>query len=255
MMTPGDVRQPVRPHPPGAPDQRLLARDPDQIAGMFDAIAPRYDFLNRLLSAGRDRRWRRRAIEALVLRPGEVLLDVCTGTADVVVEGLARQPKLDRAVGIDFSHEMLTRGLRKLARGGTSRALLAQADATRLPLADGTADAAAMAFGIRNVQHPERACAELARVLRPGGRLAVLEFGLPRSRVFRALYLAYARRILPLVGRLISRHGRAYSYLPESVGRFPPPETFGQLLQAHGFPHVTIVPLTLGIVYLYIARK
>jgi len=238
-----------------ADDERLLAKEPDQIAGMFDAIAPRYDFLNRLLSAGRDQRWRRKAVEALALRPSEVLLDVCTGTADVLLEGLARQPGLQRAIGVDFSHEMLQHGRRKLSRGGVSRALLARADATMLPLADGSADAAAIAFGIRNVQQPERACAELARVLRPGGRLVVLEFGLPRSRAFRALYLWYASRVLPMVGRLISRHGRAYSYLPESVGRFPPPETFGQLLQTSGFPHVSVVPLTLGIVYLYVARK
>jgi len=233
----------------------LLAKEPDQIAGMFDAIAPRYDFLNRVLSAGRDRRWRRTAIEALALAPSEILLDVCTGTADVLLEGLSRQPRLGAAVGVDFSHEMLARGRRKLARAGAAPAMLARADATGLPLADASVDAAAIAFGIRNVQQPERACAELARVLRPGGRVAVLEFGLPRSRAFRALYLWYARRILPLVGRLVSRHGRAYAYLPESVGRFPAPETFGQLLQASGFPHVSIVPLTLGIVYLYIARK
>lgn len=255
MSPPANVSPPGLAREPETPDERLLAKEPERIAGMFDAIAPRYDVLNRLLSAGRDRQWRRKAVQALALRPSEVIVDVCTGTADVLLEALTRQPQLDRAIGIDFSHEMLTRGLHKLERAGVARAVLARADATQLPLAPESADAAAIAFGIRNVQRPERACAELARVLRPGGRLAVLEFGLPQSRLFRGLYLWYARHILPMVGRLVSRHGHAYSYLPESVGRFPPPETFGQLLQANGFPHVTIVPLTLGIVYLYIARK
>ena len=125
----------------------------------------------------------------------------------------------------------------------------------RLPLADRSVDAAVISFGIRNVQVPEVALDELSRVLGPGGRLAILEFGLPTWRPFRALYLWYSNRLLPAIGRLISRHASAYEYLPESVSRFPPPEAFGRLLQAHGFPHVEIVPLTLGIVYLYLARK
>jgi demethylmenaquinone methyltransferase/2-methoxy-6-polyprenyl-1,4-benzoquinol methylase len=112
-----------------------------------------------------------------------------------------------------------------------------------------------ISFGIRNVQSPDVAIGELSRVLRANGRLAILEFGLPTSPAFRALYLWYTNRLLPAVGRLISRHASAYEYLPESVGRFPPPETFGRLLQDHGFPHVEIIPLTLGIVYLYVARK
>jgi demethylmenaquinone methyltransferase/2-methoxy-6-polyprenyl-1,4-benzoquinol methylase len=242
-------------HTGSADDERLHAKEPDQIAGMFDAIAPRYDLLNRLLSGGRDRQWRRKAVQALALAPSEVLVDVCAGTGDIVLEALAREPRLSQAVAIDFSHEMLRRGRRKLQRAAPGRAMVVRGDATSLPLPDGCADAAAMAFGIRNVQQPERACAELARVLRPGGRLAVLEFGLPQSPRFRRLYLWYAQRVLPLVGRMVSRHARAYSYLPESVGRFPPPEVFGRLLQSNGFPHVSIVPLTLGIVYLYVGRK
>lgn len=237
-------------------DDQLRAKEPARIAGMFDAIAPRYDFLNRLLSAGLDQRWRRRAVKALALEPDDVLLDVCAGTGDLALGALAGSTPPARAIGLDFSAEMLTRGLAKSRRAGAaSRLVLVRADATRLPLPDASADAAAIAFGIRNVQDPDRACSELARVLRPGGRLAILEFGLPRGRTFRSLYLWYAERVLPRVGRLVSKHRSAYAYLPESVARFPPPEEFGQRLQAAGFPHVTVSSLTLGIVYLYIARK
>ncbi len=240
---------------PGAVDDDLRSKQPARIAGMFDAIAHRYDLLNRVLSGGLDQRWRARAIAALRLRPTDLLLDICTGTADVALAALASPTPPRRVVGVDFSREMLRLGVAKAERGRRgSTLLLAQADATRLPLADRSADAAAIAFGIRNVQQPDVACRELARVLRPGGRLAVLEFGLPASARFRALYLWYARRVLPVIGRLVSRHDSAYAYLPESVGQFPPPEEFGQLLQASGFPHVEVVPLSLGIVYLYVAQ-
>jgi demethylmenaquinone methyltransferase / 2-methoxy-6-polyprenyl-1,4-benzoquinol methylase len=241
---------------PGGVDEGLRAKQPDRIAGMFDAIAPRYDLLNRLLSGGLDQRWRARAIAALGLRSTDVLLDVCTGTADVALGALASSTPPGRVVGVDFSRAMLDLGLWKTRRGGReSSLLLVQGDATMLPLADGAADAATIAFGIRNVQKPDVACRELARVLRPGGRLAVLEFGLPSSPRFRALYLWYARRVLPVIGRAVSRHQSAYAYLPESVGQFPPPEEFGQLLQSCGFPHVEVIPLTLGVVYLYVAQR
>jgi demethylmenaquinone methyltransferase/2-methoxy-6-polyprenyl-1,4-benzoquinol methylase len=247
---------PSAPVPSPVVDEQLRSKEPARIAGMFDAIAPRYDLLNRVLSAGRDRTWRRRAIAALRLQPGELVVDVCTGTADMVIEAARQQPRLRGAVGVDFSREMLRGGMRKVRNAGVSRPMvLAQGDATALPVCSSSMDAATIAFGIRNVQAPERACAELARVLRPGGRLAVLEFGLPRPPVVRALYLWYARRCLPLVGKLVSRHRSAYAYLPESVSRFPPPERFAALLTASGFATVETVPLTLGIVYLYVARR
>jgi demethylmenaquinone methyltransferase/2-methoxy-6-polyprenyl-1,4-benzoquinol methylase len=236
-----------------AVDAGLRAKEPARIAGMFDAIAARYDLLNRVLSGGLDQRWRARAVRSLRLQPTDTVVDLCTGTADVA---LAAAPGCAHVVGVDFSHQMLRLGLEKVrARRRTDRITLARGDAMRLPLSPASADAAVISFGIRNVQEPEVAVRELARVLRPGGRLAILEFGLPTSRTFRALYLWYANKLLPAVGRLISRHASAYEYLPESVSRFPPPEAFGRLLQANGFPHVEIVPLTLGIVYLYIARK
>ncbi len=241
---------------PGRVDEGLRTKQPERIAGMFDAIAPRYDLLNRVLSGGLDQRWRARAIAAVRLQPTDVLLDVCTGTADVALAALASSTPPARVVGVDFSREMLRLGLAKTRRGRRETTLLlAQGDATGLPFTDGSADAATIAFGIRNVQKPDAACRELARVLRPGGRLAVLEFGLPAAPRFRALYLWYARRVLPLIGRAVSHHRSAYAYLPESVGQFPPPEEFGQLLQSCGFPHVEVVPLTLGIVYLYVAQR
>src|SRR5690606_25326449 len=224
----------------------LQAKEPKRIAGMFDAIARRYDLLNRVLSAGLDRRWRRQAVRALALRPGERLLDLCTGTADVALEA-ARQSPGSPVVGVDFSQEMLRLGLQKVqARRGGPPIGLVRGDATALPIASNSVDAAVIAFGIRNVQVPEVACRELARVIRAGGRLAVLEFGLPPPGLIRSAYLWYAKRILPAVGRAVSRHASAYAYLPESVSRFPPPEEFGQLLQTTGFPHVEIRPLTFG---------
>ena len=234
--------------PPVAPPDKT----PDRIAGMFDAIAPRYDLLNHLLSAGIDRRWRTRAIRTLQLTGRETLVDVATGTADVALAAAGAA----RVVGVDFAGAMLALGLRKVQRGGHERRItLVRGDALRLPLADGVADAVTMAFGIRNVQSPEVGCSEMARVLRRGGRLAILEFGMPRVPGVRALYEWYFNRVLPFIGRRISGHGGAYAYLPASVGSFPPPPAFVTVLRQAGFADVRAVPLTFGIVYLYTAVK
>jgi demethylmenaquinone methyltransferase/2-methoxy-6-polyprenyl-1,4-benzoquinol methylase len=222
---------------------------------MFDAIAPRYDLLNRVLSAGIDRRWRRRAIAALALTGREVLLDVCTGTADMALEGRSSMGAA-RVVGVDFAGAMLTLGQKKVrAAGEEGRITLLRGDATRLPVRDASVDAATVAFGIRNVQQPGLACIELARTLRPSGRLAILEFGVPRIPGISTLYLWYFKYLLPLVGRSVSGHTGAYSYLPESVRAFPPPAEFMTILRQSGFEEVEAVPLTLGIVYLYVARR
>jgi demethylmenaquinone methyltransferase/2-methoxy-6-polyprenyl-1,4-benzoquinol methylase len=223
---------------------------------MFDAIAPRYDLLNHLLSAGIDRRWRAAAIKSLQLVGGETLVDVCCGTADVALAARRAPVAAARVVGIDFSGAMLVRARQKVGIAGESgRITLLRGDATRLPMASQCADAATIAFGIRNVERPAAACAELARVLRPGGRLAILEFGVPRVPGIKPLYLWYFTHVLPRIGRAISGHGAAYSYLPASVGTFAPPSEFVGTLRAAGFADVHADPLTFGIVYLYTGRR
>jgi demethylmenaquinone methyltransferase/2-methoxy-6-polyprenyl-1,4-benzoquinol methylase len=232
-------------------------KTPARIAGMFDAIAWRYDRLNRLLSLGLDRRWRRRAVRELALSGQERVLDVCTGTADLVVEALTSPSGRAReVVGVDFAGEMLRLAAEKVARLNLgSRARFARGDATGLPLAGSTFDAAMVAFGIRNVLDVDAAIEEFRRVLRPGGRLVILEFGMPRIPGIRAAYRAYFRWVLPGIGRRMSQHGEAYSYLPASVEQFPEPEEFATLLRQHGFSEVRAVSLTLGIVYLYRATR
>lgn len=237
---------------------RQLGQDkrPARIAGMFDAIAPRYDLLNRVLSAGLDVRWRIRAIRSLALRGGETLLDLCTGTADLAIAATGAPHAAARVVGVDFSGEMLRQGAVKLrARGLDARVHLVLGDAMRIPLQDGSVDGAMVAFGIRNVQEPDVTFGEVMRVLRPGGRFAILEFGLPRMAVVRPAYLFYFRHILPRIGGLVSGHSSAYTYLPASVGTFPEPAILMSQLENAGFSDVRAVPLTFGVVYLYSAAK
>ena len=230
----------------------LPDKAPDRIAGMFDAIAPRYDLLNHLLSAGIDRRWRATAIRSLGLTGRETLLDVCTGTADIALQARGAA----RVVGVDFAGAMLAFGRRKVRDAGEDRRItLVRGDASTLPVRDGSVDAVTVAFGIRNVEHPGRACAEMSRAMRAGGRLAILEFGVPRIPGISTLYLWYFKYLLPRVGRLVSGHTAAYSYLPASVGTFPPPPAFMAMLEQAGFIDVRADSLTLGIVYLYTARK
>ena len=223
---------------------------------MFDAIAGRYDFLNHFLSAGIDRRWRRQAVRSLELTGSESVLDLCTGTADLAIALRAGRPGAARVVGVDFSAAMLAVGQDKLRRQGLAdRIRVVRADATRIPLPDVSIDAVTVAFGIRNVDDTAAACREMVRVLVPGGRLAILEFAVPTSRLFRSVYMWYFRHVLPRLGRLISRHDMAYEYLPASVGAFASPADFAAVLRRAGFVEVTARPLTFGSVVLYNARK
>ena len=223
---------------------------------MFDAIAPRYDFLNHLLSAGIDTRWRRRAIASLQLRGSERVLDLCTGTGDLAIAAVRARPGAARVVGVDFAAAMLHVGREKLMRQRLEpRVALVRGDATRIPAADRSVDAITIAFGIRNVEQVTIACAEMHRVMKPGGRLAILEFAVPTAPGLSAVYLWYLRHLLPRIGRAISRHNAAYGYLPASIGAFTAPDQFVKLLRQAGFVDVEPVRLTFGAVILYTARR
>ena len=216
----------------------------------------RYDLLNHLLSAGIDRRWRRRAIQALSLTGRERVLDLCTGTADLAIAAIDARPSAARVVGLDFAQGMLRAGQVKIRRRGReSRIALVRGDATRLPLDNGVVDAITIGFGIRNVEDMGAACAEMRRVLAPGGRIAILEFAIPATPGVRTLYLWYINHVLPSIGRLISRHNAAYGYLPASIGAFASPDELVTILRQHGFVEVSAARLTFGSVVLYTGRR
>lgn len=239
-----------------SPSSVSTSREPAKIAGMFDGIARRYDTLNHVLSGGLDLVWRRRAIRALAFAPGDRLLDMCTGTGDLALAAVRGPSPAHDVVGIDFSGEMLRHGLAKVrAAGLESRVRLIRGDATRVPLPDTSVDAAAVAFGIRNVVDRDQACREFCRVLKPGGRLAVLEFGNPTMPGWKQFYGWYSRAVLPRIGAMISGDRVAYAYLPASISQFPDPPQFSEALRAAGFSRVEWKAQTFGTVYLYIATK
>lgn len=223
---------------------------------MFDEIAGRYDLLNTVLSGGMDRYWRRLAIASLELTGTEHLLDVCAGTADVAIRGARQGRGAARVTGVDFSGAMLVHGLAKVRAAGLERRVrLVRGDAMNLPVASGSAHAVTIAFGIRNVLRADAACGELFRALKPGGRLAILEFGVPRFALFRVVYDWYFHQVVPRIGRAVSGHGAAYTYLPESVDAFQFGEQFAAILRAAGFSQVEARPLMFGAVYLYTAQR
>ncbi len=237
------------PAPADSPAPLLSA---DENRSMFDAVARRYDLLNRLLSLGRDRYWRRRAVDELGPRPepGGRYLDVGTGTGDVAVELLRRAPGAS-VVGVDLSLAMMALASSKLDRAEVSgRAAFAAGDAGGLPFRDGEFSGVISAFGLRNMVGPADAVAEMARVLRPGGRLVVLELTRPKGRLLRALHRCYCRVWVPVLGRVLSR-GEAYRFLVRSIQEFPPPEQVMGMMEAAGLAGVSHVPLSGGIVTLF----
>jgi demethylmenaquinone methyltransferase/2-methoxy-6-polyprenyl-1,4-benzoquinol methylase len=223
---------------------------------MFDRIAGRYDFLNRLLSLRRDVAWRKRVARHLPDGEGLYLLDLATGTADQLISVVSRCRRVTRAVGLDLSENMLEQGRRKLARRALAAEVqLASGDAGAIPFPDNTFDAVTMSFGIRNVERVDQCLQEMRRVLKPGGRALVLEFGLPTSWWFRPVYLFYFRHILPVLGGWISGDGEAYRYLNRSVEEFPNGDAFCALMRQNGFARAGYHPLSLGIAALYVGDK
>jgi demethylmenaquinone methyltransferase/2-methoxy-6-polyprenyl-1,4-benzoquinol methylase len=226
------------------------------IQDMFAGVAPRYDLLNRLLSGSLDTVWRRASARALGLGPGARVVDVCAGTGDQAVAVGRRGPWVAAA---DFCLPMLVPARRKFAhlsrRRGAGGAAALAADALALPFPPGHFDGATASFGLRNVADLGAALRQIHAVLAPGGRLAVLEFALPRVRPVRGLYLLYFRRVLPWIGRLVSPRGSAYSYLPASVVEFPQRECFVEAMAVAGFIEGAWRDLALGIVCLYTGRR
>jgi demethylmenaquinone methyltransferase/2-methoxy-6-polyprenyl-1,4-benzoquinol methylase len=229
-----------------------LDRDASRIREMFGRVAPRYDLLNHLLSGSLDRLWRRRLARTLKLPAGSRLLDLCSGTGDQA-EALRRRDF--RVVAADFCLPMLALSRGKFARGLRPHPAPLQADALSLPFADRSFDGATVSFGLRNVADLDRALAEIARVLRPSGELAVLELTLPSFRPLRRLYLFYFMSLLPAIGRLVSGDRSAYSYLPESVLSFPDRGAFLARLGRAGFERSSCRLLSGGILALYHARR
>lgn len=229
-------------HPEAGSAQRSRVRS------MFTAIAPRYDLLNHLLSLNIDRQWRRRAVDRLgwTAAPSGTYLDLCAGTLDLGVE-LERRPGFGgRIVGADFVLPML-----RLGRPKAPEIRVLAADALELPFPPRTFDGCMVGFGVRNLADLDRGLREIARVLKPGGRAVILEFAIPTTWPVRPLYLFYFRRVLPRIGRLVSKHTDAYQYLPDSVTQFPEPEALRGRLMSAGFSRVEYRRLTFGIAALH----
>lgn len=225
----------------------------DYVQQMFSDIAPRYDLLNHVLSLNIDKAWRVKALQALAWteRPQGTYLDLCAGTLDVGAM-LSRQPGFTGfIVGADFAVPMLQHG-----DGKAPRAVLSPvgADALALPFADASVDGAIVSFGIRNVADLDAGLREVRRVVRPGGRFVILEFSTPRSAIVRAGYHAYFHNVLPLIGRLVSGHRSAYTYLPMSVSHFPTGDDLADRMRRAGFETVTWQPLTLGIAAIHVGQ-
>jgi len=226
-----------------------------QVAELFNNIAGRYDFLNHFLSLGIDKGWRKKAIAEVAMIKPNTILDVATGTGDMAIAAAQKmQPK--RIVGVDISEGMMEVGRKKIADLNLQQLItLKTGDSEAMPFANGEFDAIMCAYGARNFEHLEAGLTEMCRVLRPGGKLVILEFSHPTAPIVKQLYQFYFRNILPLLGRLVSKHSRAYTYLPESVMAFPEGKKFCEILEQCGFKSAKARPLTLGVTTLYTAEK
>ena len=227
----------------------------EEVREMFDNIAPKYDLLNHTLSMSIDRVWRRRVVgEVRRAKPGRIL-DVATGTGDLAI-AMARRIRDVQVLGVDLSEQMLAVARRNIeARGLDGRIVLDRGDAERLAVADASVDVATVAFGVRNFGDLGAGLRELARTIKPGGKVVILEFSRPRNRVFRALYEFYSYKILPRIGGLVSRDKRAYEYLPASVGEFPAPEEFMAMMARAGFRNCRARSQSFGIAQIYIGER
>ena len=227
----------------------------EEVREMFDNIAPKYDLLNHTLSMSIDRVWRRRVVgEVRRAKPGRIL-DVATGTGDLAI-AMARRIRDVQVLGVDLSEQMLAVARRKIeARGLDGRIVLDRGDAERLAVADASVDVATVAFGVRNFGDLGAGLRELARTIKPWGKVVILEFSRPRNRVFRALYEFYSYKILPRIGGLVSRDKRAYEYLPASVGEFPAPEEFMAMMARAGFRNCRARSQSFGIAQIYIGER
>jgi demethylmenaquinone methyltransferase/2-methoxy-6-polyprenyl-1,4-benzoquinol methylase len=227
----------------------------NRVRGMFAEIAPRYDLVNRMLSGGIDVWWRHVTVSRAAPPRTGAILDVCTGTGDLALAYRAKCGPGVRVVASDFCRPMLDRGIEKSAKTGAAIEWV-EADAMALPFPDATFDLVTVAFGLRNIAETSRGLAEMARVCKPGGRLAILEFSLPKNVIIRNAYLWYFRRVLPFIGNTVARNrSDAYTYLNQSVEAFPSGEALASLVRAAGFDRVEMVPLTFGIATLSIATR
>jgi len=239
-------------------DVSTTSQEPAELSvgGMFDRIAPTYDLLNHVLSLGIDRAWRRRVARLVATQEPARVLDLATGTGDLLIAILRECGLSTEIVGLDISEEMLKIGRRKTERcEGAERVRFVQGDAMNTTLPSESFDAVTMGFGIRNTHNASCTLAEIHRLLKPGGTAAILEFSLPANRPWRACYLTYLRWGVPLVGALVSGHWRAYRYLNTSIEGFHRPDAFCQLMERAGFANVAATALTWGIASIYTGSK
>lgn len=222
---------------------------------MFDSIAPRYDLLNRVLSLRQDVAWRKKMVSTMTIPETGRALDVACGTGDVALEIVRQKGPRVKVTGIDFSPGMLDLAQKKINRGKDETISLLAGNALRLPFRNDTFDAVTIAFGIRNIQDKAAALKSFYDCLVPGGRVLILELATPRQTRIRDAYLAYFQKVLPAIGRLFSRHRFAYSYLPDSVARFPTTDVFMSIMADAGFDRITCRRLTLGIANLFVGIR